>query len=200
MRRIGLLGGSFDPVHNGHLVLARCALDQLKLDELRWLPAGQPWQKEDRVLAAPVHRREMVRLAIHGEKRYVLDPREMQREGPSYTIDTVRSMHATDPGAEIVLIIGADQYEGLPTWHEWRELLASVTLAVAARHGQPVRPRGEMVAVWHRMELLAMPEVPLSSTDIRERLARGEPIGGMVPDAVARYIAQHKLYRDTLQA
>ncbi len=194
-RRIGLFGGSFDPVHNGHVELARTALEQLRLDEVRWLPAGQPWQKTDRALAAPVHRREMVRLAIHGERRFVLDASEMQREGPSYTIDTVRALHAAQPAAEPVLIIGADQYAALPTWHEWRELLASVTLAVAARDAQSVRPRGPLVAVWHRLELLAMAVVPVSSTQIRERIARGEPVAGMLPDAVARYIAQHKLYR-----
>jgi nicotinate-nucleotide adenylyltransferase len=190
-----LLGGSFDPVHNGHLALARSALQQLKLDEVRWLPAGSPWQKSDRVLAAPVHRREMVRIAIHDEPRFVLDPREMQRDGPTYTIDTVRSFQTTDPNLQLVLILGVDQYQQLPTWHEWRELLASVTVAVAARSGQAVRPRGALVAVWHRLELLAMPEVRVSSTEIRARVTAGEPIEGLVPDGVARYIAQHKLYR-----
>ena len=195
VRRIGLLGGSFDPVHNGHLALARSALQQLKLDEVRWLPAGSPWQKSDRVLAAPVHRRQMVRLAIRDEKKFVLDTRDMEREGPTYTIETVRSFHQAQPNAQLVLIIGADQYDRLTTWHEWRELLASVTLAVAARSGQSVRPKGELVAVWHRLELLAMPEVRVSSTEIRARVTAGEPIEGLVPDGVARYIAQHKLYR-----
>jgi nicotinate-nucleotide adenylyltransferase len=181
-------------VHNGHLALAQAALAQLRLDEVRWLPAGQPWQKADRVLAAPVHRREMVRIAIRNERKFVLDPREMQREGPTYTIETVRSFRDHDMNAQLVLILGADQYLQLPTWHRWRELLASVIVAVVARNGQAVRPRGALVGVWHRLELITMPEMTVSSTSVRAALQAGASIEGMVPPDVARYIAQHKLY------
>lgn len=194
-RRVGILGGSFDPVHNAHIALARAALLELRLDELRWTPAGYPWQKSDRGVTAPVHRRSMVRLAIEGERRYVLDTCEMQREGPSYTIDTVREMQAARPRDEILLVIGQDQYARLPSWHEWRELLSRVTLAVAARGDESVRPVGELAAVWHRLEAIDMPASDISSTDIRERVARGESIDGLVPESIARYIAHHKLYR-----
>lgn len=117
-RRIGLYGGSFDPVHRAHLALARCALDELALDELRWVPAGQPWQKP-RTLTDAVHRLAMLRLAIAdpavGDPRHVIDTRELEHEGPNYTIDTVEAMQAAEPGAEWFLLIGQDQHAGMPT-------------------------------------------------------------------------------------
>ena len=133
-RRVGLFGGSFDPVHNAHLALARAALAELQLDEVRWVPAGQPWQKA-RALTAAVHREAMLRLALAGEPRFVLDRTEIRRPGPSYTLDTVRELAAAQPGTEWFLIIGHDQYAGLHTWNGWQELLARVTLAVANRPG-----------------------------------------------------------------
>jgi nicotinate-nucleotide adenylyltransferase len=108
VRRIGLFGGSFDPVHNAHLALAHSALQALKLDELRWQPAGQPWQKA-RALTPAVHRQAMIRLAIAGEPRFVLDRIELEREGPSFTLDTVRTLQDQEPQAQWFLIIGQDQ-------------------------------------------------------------------------------------------
>lgn len=190
--RIGLFGGSFDPVHNAHVALARLATDQLALDELRWIPTGQPWQKARQPTAA-VHREAMVRLAIAGEPRWRLDRIELEREGPSYTLDTVRALEAAEPGNEWFLVIGQDQYEGLPTWHDWRELLGLVTLAVANRPGPPQPLPAELEAFAHRSVLLPMMDV--SSTDIRQRLADGRAIDDLVPPAVASYIDQHRLYR-----
>ena len=139
MRRIGLFGGSFDPVHNAHLELARSALRDLSLDEVRWIPAGHPWQKT-RQLADAAHRTAMVALAIEGEPRFVLDPIEVQRPGPSYMLDTVNDLQAAQPGAQWFLIIGQDQLAGLPTWHNAQELVRRVTLAVAGRPGAPLPP------------------------------------------------------------
>jgi nicotinate-nucleotide adenylyltransferase len=193
--RIGLFGGTFDPVHNGHLALARSALEHLKLDEVRWIPAGAPWQKEDRPLSAPEHRAAMVRLAILGEERFHADESELRRAGPSYTIDTVDALLQERPQAQIVLIIGQDQYARLHTWREWHALLSRVTLAVAARDGVIGRAAPQLLGVWHRVELLPMPEVPISSTDVRAMVARGEDIRALVPAPVARYIELHGLYR-----
>jgi nicotinate-nucleotide adenylyltransferase len=189
--RVGLFGGSFDPVHNAHVALARTALDQLRLDELRWIPVGQPWQKARR-LASGADREAMVRLAIAGEPRFVLDRSELRRRGVSYTLDTVREYAAAAPGDERVLILGQDQYASLHTWRDWRELLGLVTLAIANRPGAVLSVNPQIAQVAHQTVLLPMMDV--SSTEIRRRIEAGEPIAGLVPDAVARYIDQRRLY------
>jgi nicotinate-nucleotide adenylyltransferase len=190
--RIGLLGGSFDPPHAAHLALARAALEHLPLDEVRWLPAGLQWQKA-REPAAAEHRKAMVAQAIAGEPRFVLDDRELRRAGPTYTIDTVRELQAGEP-AQWFLILGQDQYGNLHTWRDWPELLSRVTLAVAARDGVAPTPSSAVAAVPHRVVTLPMPRTDVSATEIRRRAARGEPLGDVVPAAVARYIDLHRLY------
>ncbi len=184
---LGLFGGSFDPPHLAHLALAHCALDQLALEALRWVPAGQPWQKAG--VTAAEHRRAMVGLMIAGEARFVLDAGEIEREGASYTIDTVERL---GDGEEVFLVIGQDQYARLPTWHRWQDLLARVTLAVAARAGEAVTAPGGMPA--HRMRRLELPALQISSTQVRELASRGEDIRPLVGPAVAEYISRHRLY------
>jgi nicotinate-nucleotide adenylyltransferase len=193
LKRIGLMGGSFDPPHRGHLALARAALDALPLDEVRFLPAGLAWQKKDRQVTPAEHRKAMVELAIEGEPRFVLDDRELRREGPSYTIDTVRELQA-EQHAQWFLIVGQDQYANLHTWREWEDLLPRVTLAVAARGGALPAPSAPLAALPHRVTTLPMPRIDVSSTEIRRRAAAGEAIDDMVPAAVARYIDLHRLY------
>jgi len=134
--RLGIFGGSFDPVHNAHVALARTALAELKLDELIWVPAGRPWQKK-RHLTPAADREAMVRLAIAGEPRFVLSRIELERSGPSYTIDTVRALRRERPDAQWYLVIGQDQYAGFHTWHGWQELLSSVTLAIIPTSSTP---------------------------------------------------------------
>jgi nicotinate-nucleotide adenylyltransferase len=189
--RIGLLGGSFDPVHRAHVELARTALAELALDEVRWIPAGNPWQKPG-LLTAAAHREAMVRLAIAGEPGFVLDRRELERAGPSYTLDTVRELQAARRDATWFLLIGQDQYAGLHTWHGWQELLARVVLAVANRPGPLPPPAPEVQGVPHRS--VPLPMLDISSTDIRRRVAAGQSIAALVPPAVAGYIARHSLY------
>jgi len=191
-----LFGGSFDPVHLAHLSLAHCALEQLQMDQLLWLPAGRPWQKTGRGLASPEHRRAMVELMIAGEPRFKVDDSELERDGASFTIDTVRARRAAHPEEELFLVIGQDQYERLHTWREWRELLGAVTLAVAARAGQEVRGSAEVDAEPHRMHKLAMPALHVSSSQVRELASRAEDLSPLVGDAVAGYIAQHRLYSE----
>src|SRR6185436_9201197 len=132
MKRVGLFGGSFDPVHNAHVALATLALGQLQLDEVRWIPLCKSSQKA-RKLAPAADREAMVRLAIADEPRFILDRTELRRGGVSYTLDTVRELAAAEPDSAWVLILGQDQYEGLHTWRDWRELVARVTLAIANR-------------------------------------------------------------------
>ncbi len=192
MRRAGLFGGSFDPVHSAHVALARLALTELALDEVRWIPAGQPWQKTRRLTSAS-DREAMVLLAIEGEPRFVLDRIELRRPGVSYTLDTVRELKADMPGTEWVLILGQDQYATLHTWHGWQELLGLVTLAVANRPDATLEADPQIARELHVS--LALPMMDVSSTELRRRIAAGESIAGLVPDAVARYIEQHGLYR-----
>ena len=193
-KHIGLFGGSFDPVHNAHLALARHALDELALDELCWVPTGQPWQKA-RAMTPAVHREAMLRLAIGNDPRSRLERCELERDGPSYTLDTVRELQAAKRGAQWFLIIGQDQFAGLHTWRGFDELLRLVTLAVAVRPGtQPTAdPR---VQAAPRREL-QMPLMAISSTDVRARVAAGLDISALVPTAVAQYIHQHRLYQGT---
>jgi nicotinate-nucleotide adenylyltransferase len=191
--RIGLLGGSFDPPHVAHLALAHSALSHLGLDELRWLPAGLAWQKT-RGAAPAEHRRAMVALAIDGEPRFVLDERELRRPGPSYTVDSLRELHA-ERAAEWFLVIGQDQYANLHTWHQWTALIALATLAVAAREGCAPVPAAPLAAQPHRVTAVPLPRLDVSSSEIRRRIAAGEDIHDMVPAAVARYIDLHHLYR-----
>ena len=194
MKRIGLFGGSFDPVHLAHVALARTALEQLALDEVRWIPAGRQWQKQ-RALTAAAHRLAMVQLAIADEPRFTVDRCEIDRSGASYTYDTVRQLQAAEPDRHWVLIIGQDQYAGLHTWLQWRKLLARVTIAVANRPGAAVQASDAVAD--HPHEAVALPMMAISSTDIRARVAAGQRIDALVPPAVARYIDQNDLYRGT---
>jgi len=191
-RRVGLFGGSFDPVHDAHLALARAALQTLELDEVRWIPAGQAWQKA-RALSDAAHRLAMLRLAIAGEPRFVLDRSEVDRAGPSYTLDTVRALAAAQPGTQWFLIIGHDQYAGLHTWNGWQQLLGLVTLAVANRPGQVREVHDEVRRFAHHV--VPLPMLDISATAVRERVAAGADIATLVPPAVARYIDSHRLYR-----
>ena len=190
--RIGIFGGSFDPVHLAHVGLARTALEQLALDELRWVPTGHSWQKNDAPAPAD-HREAMVRIAIEGEPRFVLDARELRRGGPGYTLDTLREMQAEQPGGQWFLVIGQDQYQGLHTWHGWPELLTRVTLAVARRPGVQAAADPQVQRAAQRR--VALPMMALSSTEVRKRAAAGLPLDDLVPPGVARYIEEHRLYR-----
>lgn len=193
MSRIGLFGGTFDPVHRAHVALAESALAALALDVVRWVPTGQPWQKAGaRVVTPAVHRVAMVQAAIAHEPRFVLERIEVERAGPSFTLDTVRALQAAEPGHAWVLLIGQDQYANLHTWRDWRELLGRVELAVANRPGPPHPPHPEVLAHPHRM--VPLPMLDISSTQIRAAAAQGHDLVPMVPPGVARYIDQHRLY------
>lgn len=190
--KLALFGGSFDPPHLGHLAFAKFALDALAPDRLLWLPAGRQWQKPDQVMAAPAHRAAMLRLLTAGEPRFVVDERELNRRGPSFTADTLREFTTQHPGAELMFLIGQDQYTRLPTWYRAEVVTELATLVVVPRAGEAVAPPPGLGP--HRVQVLQMPEIPLSSTAVRAAIARGDDIVPMVGAEVASYIASHRLY------
>ena len=200
--RIGVFGGAFDPPHNAHVALAKAALAQLDLIELRILPTGQAWHKS-RTLNPAQDRLAMAQLAFAGLPHAVVDAREMLRSGPTYTLDTLRELQQERPGAQLVLVMGADQAGSLTRWHGWQEIVAIARIAVAWRPAAA----GEVAAAAPRIlpspppgarfESLELAPMDVSATDVRERAARGEDLAALVPLPVARYIDQHHLYRST---
>jgi nicotinate-nucleotide adenylyltransferase len=198
-RQVGWFGGSFDPVHRAHLALAHAALGQLGLDEVRWVVAGQPWQKSGRRMAPAADRAAMVRLMIGGEGgdgRFILDDREMTRAGPSYTLDSVREYGLERPDDALWLILGQDQLAGFTSWNGWEELVERMGLAVAARAQDEVRAPAALLERPHRLVKLTMPALQWSSTEVRHLAAEGADVGPVVGDEVARYIARHRLYSE----
>ncbi len=194
-RRLGLFGGAFDPPHNAHVALAQAALAQLQLDELRVLPTGNAWHKA-RGLSPAEHRLAMARLAFAGVPGVVVDDRELRREGPTYTVDTLRELRREHPQDTLVLVLGADQAD---TFDQWRESAEIARLAIISIAGRPraAEPAGTVNAArvpGGRWVAITLPPLPVSATDIRERRAAGHGIDHLVPAPVARYIDRHHLY------
>jgi nicotinate-nucleotide adenylyltransferase len=183
---LGILGGTFDPVHNAHLAMARAALRELRLDRVLWLPTGKPRYRRA-PLASAEHRLEMLRLATEGEPRYAIDARELSDKASGYTADTLKELKAElGPAAELYLLLGADQYAKLDTWHRPDEVRRLARLAMFARPGFEVKADGAA--------LVPMPPLAVSASDVRARAKRGEDISGLVPAAVANYIQRRRLY------
>ena len=187
---VGLFGGSFDPIHHGHLIVARIAAEALGLDQVRFMPARAQPLKEGRHGADPAQRAAMVELAIAGEPGFALEPIELARDGYSYTVDTLRALRAREPGLEPVLLLGMDAAAELPRWKESAAVLDLARVAVFARAGGPVL---EVPGVWRVVDV---PALEISATALRWRAAAGRSIRYWVPDAVADYVAAHGLYRD----
>lgn len=192
-RRIGVFGGAFDPPHVAHVALARAALDQLQLDELRILPTGNAWHRAVQPSAA-VHRLAMARLAFADVARAVVDERELHRAGPTYTVDTLRELGAEYPGAELFVVIGEDQARTLTRWHDWQALVSLAVICVAARPPATAEPAVDLPP-GTRSRPLIVPPMPESATGIRALVRAGGDIRALVPGGVARYIETHHLYR-----
>lgn len=194
-RRVGLMGGTFDPIHLGHLVAAERALEAGALDEVRFMPAFRPPHKTVLPSAPPEHRRAMVELAIAGNDKFMLEPIELARGGLSYAADTAAALAAREPDAEWFWIVGGDMALYLPKWNRIRELAELVRFLAMTRPGYPVDPNQLPEWLRDKVETAEMPALEISSTDIRERLAAGRSIRYVVPDAVVRYIEEKGLYR-----
>ena len=190
MPSIGLLGGSFDPIHHGHLIVARVAQETLGLDELRFLPAREQPFKRGRHGASAAHRAVMLELAIAGSPGFGLERAELDRPGPSYTVDTLEALRAQEPAAQFTLLLGADAAAELSAWHRAPDLPKLARIVVFGRPGTPV-PASPLIA-----GSIEVPAVDISATEIRRRAGSGLAVRYWVPDAVAEYMVRHRLYLD----
>ena len=181
---VGILGGTFDPVHNAHLAIARRALESGGVSRILWMPTGAPGYRKAPVAAA-ADRLAMLKLATAGEPRYAIDERELRPGASGFTFDSVSALKSESPQTRFVLLMGSDQYEKRATWHRWEDLQRLCSVAVAARPGSRIEggPR-----------ILPMEPASTSASDIRARLGRGEDVSGMVPAAVLDYIRRKGLY------
>jgi nicotinate-nucleotide adenylyltransferase len=196
--RVGVLGGTFDPIHLGHLILAEEARDQLGLSAVYFVPAGDPPHKQGRRLAPVEDRLRMIELAIAGNDAFQASRADADRPGPHYTLDMVRILRAqVPPGGELYFLMGYDSLAELPTWHRAQELVAACHLVALTRHDVPLDwdyLESRLPGVRQRVTLLDMPELEIASHQIQARVRDGRTIRYLVPDEVCRYIGDHGLY------
>ena len=185
------MGGTFDPVHHGHLVAASEVLSVFGLDEVVFVPTGRPWQKSDREVSPAEHRYLMTVVATASNPRFTVSRVDIDREGPTYTIDTLRDLSAQRPGAELYFITGADALEQILGWKDSAELFSLAHFVGVTRPGHVLDDAGLPAG---RVSLMEVPAMAISSTDCRARVAGGEPVWYLVPDGVVQYIAKHGLY------
>ena len=198
MRRIGLMGGSFDPVHMGHLTLARAALASGEADHVIFLPAGNPPHKPD-MAAGKMDRLRMVELAVGQEKGMSVSREEIDRGGVIYTIDTLKNLERRMPDSRFVYLIGADTLRALETWRQAGEVVRRCGFLVMMREGETREDAQRLAEGWRargaHIRFLSAPRMDVSSTQIRRMIAEGRPVKGLVPEAVEAYIAARGLYR-----
>lgn len=209
-KRIGILGGTFDPIHYGHLRSALDAQIQLKLDEVRFIPCHIPPHKASEAISSSEQRSSMTELAISDQTSFVLDPRELEKEAPSYTYETLASLRQEFPDAALFFIMGMDSLLTLHTWHRWEDLLTLANLVVAKRPGSKLKTANQQVAelLSSKTEkdlsdgssqgsifILETLELEISSTDIRSLVGLEQPIRYLLPDSVVDYIHSQQLYR-----
>ena len=197
--KIGVLGGTFDPIHKGHLVIAAEVVTRLNLDEILFIPAGQPWLKMDYPISAAEHRVQMVRLAIAGKPGFKLSTMEIERAGPTYTVDTIAQLQVQlGAGTELFFILGWDNLNELPQWREPSRLVKLCHLVAVPRPGYPLPDLNSLEAVIPGLTsstiILDTPEIDISASEIRNRVAQGLSISHLVPKPVDNYIREHRLY------
>lgn len=196
-RRLGLLGGTFDPVHVAHLHLAACALQELALNEMRFIPAGSPPHKPGRRITDAAERLRMLEIATAGVEGFVVDPIDLRGDEPAYTSELLERIRATEPDARLWFVIGADSLAELHTWHDPEGILALARLAVATRPGWDIEETlatSPVPGLRERVDPFTSVPVDLSATTIRSRLAAGLPVDWLVPAPVLAYIDARHLY------
>jgi nicotinate-nucleotide adenylyltransferase len=195
--RIGILGGTFNPPHLGHLVAAQEAYRELTLEQVVLIPAGIPPHKPVDDEPGPEHRLELCRLAVGGDERFAVSDLELRRDGPSFTVDTLKLLRTQSPSDDLFLILGGDIAAGLPKWHEPERVLELATVAIAKRRGTAkaaVQDALTQLKGGERARFFEMPRIGISSTMVRRRVRAGQPIRYFVPDGVMHYIETHGLY------
>jgi nicotinate-nucleotide adenylyltransferase len=198
--RLGVFGGTFDPVHWGHLLMAEHCREQCELDLVWLLPAGLPPHKTGAEISSGKQRAEMLEFATAGHESLIVNRMEFDREGKSFTVDTLRQIHQERPEDELFFLIGADSLDDLPGWREPEHIIELATVVAVNRGDRPLPSQEELIGhlgerIARGVRLVTMPGIDLSSTDIRQRVNEGKSIRYMVPRAVEAYIAEHKLYR-----
>ena len=187
--KVGILGGTFDPIHIGHLIAASSVYEALNLDTVVFMPAGDPWQKRDRELSTGQQRLEMVKIATSDDDRFLASDIEIMRTGPTYAIDTVREWKHLNPSDQLFWIVGSDALSGIPSWREWEEFVSEVTVVAVNRIGQIASVPFNVVSV-------EMPEVRISATQLRDRFTNELDTKYLVPEKVSEYISEQGLYQE----
>jgi nicotinate-nucleotide adenylyltransferase len=190
--RLGVMGGTFDPIHHGHLVAASEVQVRFDLDEVAFVPSGQPWQKEGRRVSPAEHRYLMAGIATASNPRFWVSRVDIDRAGPTYTIDTLRDLREQRPEAELFFITGADALEQILSWKDVEELFGLARFVGVTRPGYDL---SDAHLPPDAVRLVEVPAMTISSSDCRERVAAGRPVWYLVPDGVVQYIAKHRLYR-----
>jgi nicotinate-nucleotide adenylyltransferase len=193
-RRVGVMGGTFDPIHHGHLVAASEVQSWFKLDEVVFVPTGEPWQKSAREVTSREHRYLMTVIATASNPRFTVSRVDIDRAGPTYTIDTLRDLTAAMPDTDLFFITGADALAEIFTWRDAAELWSLAHFVGCTRPGYEMDSSTLDGIPPERVTILEIPALTISSTDCRNRTAAGEPVWYLVPDGVVQYISKHQLY------
>ncbi|HET7173842.1 MAG TPA: nicotinate-nucleotide adenylyltransferase [Nocardioidaceae bacterium] len=199
-RRVGVMGGTFDPIHHGHLVAASEVQSWFELDEVVFVPTGEPWQKADREVSPAEDRYLMTVIATASNPRFSVSRVDIDRGGPTYTIDTLRDLHAAHPDAELYFITGTDALAQILTWHDADSVFALAHFVGCTRPGTAVDEAATLGLPSERVTVIEVPALAISSTECRERARKGEPVWYLVPDGVVQYISKRSLYRGAGQS
>lgn len=192
--RIGIMGGTFDPIHNGHLVAASEVAHRFDLDTVIFVPTGQPWQKADKEVSAAEDRYLMTVIATASNEKFSVSRVDIERGGPTYTVDTLRDIRDQFPQAELFFITGADAMRSIVTWRDWEDMFSLAHFIGVTRPGYELHE--DVIPEVHRehISLVQVPAMAISSTDCRQRCAQGQPLWYLVPEGVVQYIAKRGLY------
>ncbi|HET6938561.1 MAG TPA: nicotinate-nucleotide adenylyltransferase [Nocardioides sp.] len=199
-RRVGVMGGTFDPIHHGHLVAASEVQAWFDLDEVVFVPTGDPWQKSERQVTEAEHRYLMTVIATASNPRFNVSRVDIDRAGPTYTVDTLKDLRAAMPGTELYFITGADALADIFTWRSADDLFQLANFVGCTRPGHEMDPETLAAIPAEKVTMVEIPALAISSTECRARTRRGEPVWYLVPDGVVQYIAKHRLYPSDLGA